>query len=58
MLRALEEDGIGGARFDYRREIFAVEIDPEMVSWEQIRQAVRRAGDREGRIYLAIVMSP
>ncbi len=58
MLRALEEDGIGGARFDPRWEIFTVEFDPGLVSWEQIRQAVRRAGEREGRTYLAIVMSP
>jgi len=58
VLRALEEDGIGGARFDYRREIFTAEFDPDLVSWEQIRQAVKRAGEREGRNYLAVVMSP
>ena len=58
MLRALEEDGIGEARFEHRWEIFTVEFDPELVSWEQIRQAVRRAGEREGRNYLAVVMSP
>ena len=58
VLRALEEDGIGGARFDYQREIFTVELDPEVVSWSEVREAVRRAGQREGRILLAVVMSP
>ncbi len=58
VLRALEADGIGGARFDPRWEIFTVRFDPELVSWEQIRRAVRHAGEREGRDYLAIVMSP
>ena len=58
MLRALEEHGIGGARFDYRREIFTVELDPEVASWSAIRQAVRRAGERQGRTFLAVVMSP
>ena len=57
VLGALEEDGIGGARFDYQREIFTVELDPEVVSWSEVRQAVRRAGEREGRILLAVVMS-
>ena len=58
MLRALEEDGIGVAHFDYRREIFTAEIDPEVASWSEVRDAVRRAGEREGRILLAVVMSP
>ncbi len=58
MLRALEADGIGGTRFNQRWEIFTVEFDPALVSWEQIRQAVERAGEHEGRTYLAIVMSP
>jgi len=57
VLRALEEDGIGGARFDYQREIFTVELDPEVVSWSEVREAVRRAGERGGRILLAVVMS-
>jgi len=58
VLRALKEDGIGEARFDNRREVFTVKFDPELVSWEQIREVVRRAGEREGRNYLAVVMSP
>jgi len=58
VLWALEEDGISGARFDYQREIFTVELDPEVVSWSEVRQPVRRAGEREGRILLAVVMSP
>lgn len=58
VLRALEEDGIGGAHFDYRREIFTVELDPAVVSWSEVREAVRRAGESEGRTLLAVVMSP
>jgi len=58
VLRALEEDGIGGARFDYQSEIFTVELDPEVVSWSEVREAVRRAGEREGRTLLPVVVSP
>ncbi len=58
VLRALEEDRIGGPRFDDQREIFTVELDPAVVSWNEVRDAVRRAGEREGRILLAVVMSP
>jgi len=58
VMRALAEDGISGARFDHRREIFSIELDPEVASWSDVRRAVRRAGEREGRVLLAVVMSP
>ena len=58
VLRALQERGIGGARFDPRREIFTAEIDPAVVSWSEVREAVRRAGESEGLVLLAVVMSP
>ncbi|MGD0075105.1 MAG: hypothetical protein ABSD31_12320 [Candidatus Binataceae bacterium] len=58
VLRALAEDGIGGARFDARREIFTAEIDPAVVPWSKVREAVRRAGELDGRVLLAVVMSP
>jgi hypothetical protein len=57
VLRALEEAGVGEARFDYQREIFTVELDPAVASWSEVREAVRRAGEREGRTLLAVVMS-
>ncbi|HTY55141.1 MAG TPA: hypothetical protein VMB26_08075 [Candidatus Binataceae bacterium] len=57
VLRALEESGISGARFDYHREIFSIELDPALVSWSDVRESVRRAGERDGRLFLAVVMS-
>jgi hypothetical protein len=57
IIRALHESGIPSARFDHRREVFNIELDPARVSWSEVREAVRRAGEREGRVLLAVVMS-
>jgi hypothetical protein len=57
VLRALEAGGVRGARFDAMREVFTIELDPALISWSEVRELVRLAGEREGRVLLAVVMS-
>jgi hypothetical protein len=58
ILRTLAEHELGEARFDPRTRTFAVEIDPDVHSFSDVRRTVSALGRRKGLIYLAIVMSP
>lgn len=58
MLRALNEaKGIRGCSFDYERELFNLELDPAATSFNAVRKIVAKAGEHEGRVYRAVIMS-
>jgi hypothetical protein len=54
----LKSQGIDVVQFDETRRIFSIEIDPGRISFSTIRKLVSEAGEKEGKIYLAVPMSP
>jgi hypothetical protein len=58
IVRTLSEHGFGAPRFDFRSEIFSVELDPAIHSFADVRRAIGALGKSQGLVYLAVVMSP
>jgi hypothetical protein len=58
ILRALNDNNFGEARFDRGLEVFSVEIDPAVHSFSDVRRLIDALGRRRGLVYFAVVMSP